>query len=134
MHSLQQILMQDLVLVGDCACLAAVTLHSLQRESFVLSLLSFRNRNRSLSTHSLHSVCTPCTDSTEEKQLKLILTFTVPSTRIEIHSFMKTIITRELQTMSTPCIGSIFLCYLHSKVKMATTVIKTTTKIQKISY
>jgi hypothetical protein len=33
--------------------------------------------------------------------------------------------------MSTPCIGSIFLCYLHSKVKVATTIIKTTTKIQK---
>ena len=33
--------------------------------------------------------------------------------------------------MCTPCIRSIFLCYLHSKVKVATTIIKTTTKIQK---
>jgi hypothetical protein len=52
--------------------------------------------------------------STEEKQLKLILTFTVPSTHNEIHSFIhENTITENCKTMSTPCVGSIFLCYIH---------------------
>jgi hypothetical protein len=41
----------------------------------------------------LHSVCTPCTTLTEEKQLKLILTFTVPYTHNTIHSFIQRKIT-----------------------------------------
>jgi hypothetical protein len=80
--------------------------------------------------HSLCYVCTPCTDSTEEKQLKIILTFTISSTHNEIHSFMKKQY-MELKVMSIPCIGSIFLCYLHSKIKVGTTIIKTTAEIQK---
>jgi hypothetical protein len=101
------------ILADDCAHLALVSLHSLQRESFMLSLLSFRTETDP-SMHSLHSVCTPCTTSTEEKQLKLILTFTVPSTHNEIHSFIhERTITENCKTMSTPCIGSIFLCYIH---------------------
>jgi hypothetical protein len=94
-RSLQQILTQDLVLVGDYAHLVAVALHSLQRESFFLSLLNFKIETDHI-THSFHSMCTPCTHSTEEKNLKLILTFTVSSIHNEIHSFMKTQLQRML--------------------------------------
>jgi hypothetical protein len=41
------------ILADDCACLAPVSLHSLQRESFVLSLLSFGTETDSCQ-------CTPC--------------------------------------------------------------------------
>jgi hypothetical protein len=59
----------------------------LAKGSFVLSLLSFGtetdpdNALLVFCVHTLHH-------STEEKQLKLILTFTVPSTHNEIHSFI----------------------------------------------
>jgi hypothetical protein len=70
--------MKDLVLVGDCAHLATVALHSLQREIVMLSLLSFIieidsvNVLLAFGVHTLHSL-------KKEKQLKIILTFTVSS-------------------------------------------------------
>jgi hypothetical protein len=104
------------ILVDDCACLATVSLHPFQRESFVLSLLSFRTETNSINAllafyvHTLHH-------STEEKQLKLILTFIVPSIHNEIHSFIhERIIIENCKTMSTTCIGSIFPL-LYSKRK-----------------
>jgi hypothetical protein len=75
-------------LADDCACLAPVSFHSLQRESFVLFILSFGIETDSVNTLLVFCVHT-CTTLTEEKQLKLILTFTVPSTHNRIHSFMK---------------------------------------------
>jgi hypothetical protein len=53
---------QDLSSCDDCALLAAVTLHSLQRKSYAISSELYESK-QTLSTHSLRTVCTPCTDS-----------------------------------------------------------------------
>jgi hypothetical protein len=75
------------VLADDCACLTPVSLHSLQRESFMLSLLSFGIETDYVKALLVFYVNT-FHHSTEEKQLKLILTFTVPSIHNEFHSFI----------------------------------------------
>jgi hypothetical protein len=91
-------------------------LHPFQRESFMLFLLSFETE-----TDSVNALLVFCLytyhHSKEEKQLKLILTFTVPSIHNEIHSSIhERIIIENFKTMSTTCIGSIFPP-LYSKKK-----------------
>jgi hypothetical protein len=53
------------ILADDCALLAAVTLHYLQRKSYAISSELYESK-QTLSTHSLRTVCTPCT-AHEEK-------------------------------------------------------------------
>ena len=61
-HSLQQIFTQDSSSCDDCAFLAAVALHFLQRKSYAISSEIYESKP-TLSMHSLQNVCTPCTDS-----------------------------------------------------------------------
>ena len=72
-----------------------VTMHALQQslctpcKGKVSCYLSWASGSKQiLSTHSLRSVCTPFTHSTEEKQLKLILTFTASLIHNKIHLFI----------------------------------------------
>jgi hypothetical protein len=118
-------------LVVDYACLAPVSLQSLQRENSMLSLLSLGTDTGS--TNALLAFCVHTLHySIEEKQLKLILTFTVSSTHIRfIHSLMKTQY-RELQNHVYTIHSINFPSVIFISEKMVTTVIKT--KTEKNSY